>query len=207
MVGTGLTHCKREKDDTMGVLAELQVLLEAANQKLALCSCGVSSNGLTLPSQSGGTPIPSSNSMQTIPSLPAPTLSQENSPADAGHPTDSIRVALPVSDPITSAPPPIDAFLLAPSPWNLSAPPSLQDLLPDSASVLANGIDTSTLDIYPSSWPLNIPPPTVLYHLVDVFFNCVPLADRLIHKPTFMVGLRQVPTSLEFPYVRFAYRK
>ncbi|KAG8912772.1 hypothetical protein FRC00_003799, partial [Tulasnella sp. 408] len=49
--------------------------------------------------------------MQTIPSLPVPNLSQEDSPADTGYPTDAPRVALPVSDPITSAPPPIDAFL------------------------------------------------------------------------------------------------
>ncbi|KAG8941093.1 hypothetical protein FRC04_004713 [Tulasnella sp. 424] len=41
----------------------------------------------------------------------------------------------------------------------------------------------------------------VLYHLVEIFFNSVPLASRLIHKPTFMVGLRQVPTSSEFPHV------
>ncbi|KAG9047466.1 hypothetical protein FS837_002180 [Tulasnella sp. UAMH 9824] len=182
-------------------IAELQALLEAANQKLALCSCGASSNGLTFFSQSGGTSASPSDNIQTISSLPVSNLSQEDSPADAGHLTDAIRVALSVSDTITSAPPPIDAFLLAPSPWNLSAPPSLPALLPDSASVLADGIDAATFDICPSSWPLNIPPPMVLYHLVDVFFDSVPLADRLIHKPTFMVGLRQVPTSPEFPHV------
>ncbi|KAG8969216.1 hypothetical protein FRC05_001180 [Tulasnella sp. 425] len=50
-------------------------------------------------------------------------------------------------------------------------------------------------------WPLNIPPPDTLHHLVNTFFSSVPLASRLIHKPTFMASLRLVPTSASFPHV------
>ncbi|KAG9043658.1 hypothetical protein FS837_009293 [Tulasnella sp. UAMH 9824] len=51
------------------------------------------------------------------------------------------------------------------------------------------------------AWPLNIPPPDLLHHLVELFFNSVPMATRLIHRPTFMTNLQQIPTSPEFPHV------
>ncbi|KAG8918539.1 hypothetical protein FRC00_012373, partial [Tulasnella sp. 408] len=52
------------------------------------------------------------------------------------------------------------------------------------------------------NWPLNIPPPDILHHLVETFFSSVPLATRLIHRPSFMANLQKVPTSPDFPYVR-----
>ncbi|KAG8892315.1 hypothetical protein FRC01_014232, partial [Tulasnella sp. 417] len=51
------------------------------------------------------------------------------------------------------------------------------------------------------NWPLNIPPPDILYHLVETFFSSVPLATRLIHRPSFMANLQKVPTSPDFPHV------
>lgn len=189
----------------MDVVAELQALLEAANQKLSLCSCEASSRGLTFFPHSRSTGASPSNNEQTIPPLPISNSLQEYPPADASYLTSAITTALLVPDPITFSSPPIDAFLLAPSPWNLSGLLSLSTLHVSYFPALADDINSTTFDICPSSWPLNIPPPTVLYHLVGVFFNSVPLADRLIHKPSFMVGLSQVPTSPEFPYVRSAY--
>lgn len=56
-------------------------------------------------------------------------------------------------------------------------------------------------EVLPAAWPPALPPPPVLNHLVETFFTCVPLASRLIHKPTFMAALQHSPTSLEFPYV------
>lgn len=56
------------------------------------------------------------------------------------------------------------------------------------------------LEVTLNIWPLNIPPPATLFHLVEIFFSSVPLAGRLIHKPTFISNLRQVPTSPEFPH-------
>lgn len=69
----------------------------------------------------------------------------------------------------------------------------------DSTSYVADGIGSVTFDVLPSAWPPNLPPPAVLYHLVETFFASVPLASRLIHKPSFMIALRQLPTSLDFP--------
>ncbi|KAG8940390.1 hypothetical protein FRC04_005274 [Tulasnella sp. 424] len=51
------------------------------------------------------------------------------------------------------------------------------------------------------TWPLNIPPPDLLHHLVETFFASVPFAARLIHRPTFMTNLQQIPTSPDFPHV------
>ncbi|KAG8997272.1 hypothetical protein FRB95_003578 [Tulasnella sp. JGI-2019a] len=52
-----------------------------------------------------------------------------------------------------------------------------------------------------TTWPPNIPPPELLHHLVETVFNCVPLATRLIHRPTFMANLLQSSTSANFPHV------
>lgn len=160
-------------------IAELQALLDVANGKLSRCSCGASS---TLP--------PST----TLDPTRAPTLTTSNI-------TSCGPSAIHVPDSMTSVPPPIDAFLLPPSPWNVNGPPPAPYLpfYPTPTSVEA--LNTTTFDVCPASWPLNIPPPLVLHHLVEIFFNSVPLASRLIHKPTFMLGLRQVPTSPEFPHV------
>ncbi|KAG8939577.1 hypothetical protein FRC04_006222 [Tulasnella sp. 424] len=54
---------------------------------------------------------------------------------------------------------------------------------------------SATFELTTDIWPLNIPPPATLHHLVETFFSSVPLASRLIHKPTFMASLRLVPTS------------
>ncbi|KAG9039774.1 hypothetical protein FRB95_007201 [Tulasnella sp. JGI-2019a] len=50
------------------------------------------------------------------------------------------------------------------------------------------------------SWPDKIPPPELLHHLVDTFFTCVPHANRVIHKPTFMNSLLEHPSHLSFPH-------
>ncbi|KAG8969215.1 hypothetical protein FRC05_001179 [Tulasnella sp. 425] len=60
---------------------------------------------------------------------------------------------------------------------------------------------SATFELTTDIWPLNIPPPATLHHLVETFFSSVPLASRLIHKPTFMASLRLVPTSASFPPV------
>ncbi|KAG8891634.1 hypothetical protein FRB99_003441, partial [Tulasnella sp. 403] len=66
----------------------------------------------------------------------------------------------------------------------------------------ANPGSTGSLNSYAvlePNWPNNIPPPELLHHLVDTFFTCVPMATRVLHKPSFMTGLLESPTSLKFP--------
>ncbi|KAG9027771.1 hypothetical protein FRB95_007403 [Tulasnella sp. JGI-2019a] len=67
-------------------------------------------------------------------------------------------------------------------------------------------LSTATDDAMGSSiasdiWPLNIPPPELLHHLVETVFNSVPLASRTIHRPSFMASLSNLPSSPEFPHV------
>ncbi|KIO22774.1 hypothetical protein M407DRAFT_216020 [Tulasnella calospora MUT 4182] len=138
----------------MDALAELQALLEAANQKLARCTCGAFSHvsAFSLPD---GSPSSSDNNTETISSLVPPNPTQDRPTPSTG------LMALPVPDPMTSAPPPIQAFLLAPSPWNLSGPPPLSSVLLHPAPVSDGDVNSTVFDVCPISWPLNIPPPMV----------------------------------------------
>ncbi|KAG8996146.1 hypothetical protein FRB94_008536 [Tulasnella sp. JGI-2019a] len=54
-------------------------------------------------------------------------------------------------------------------------------------------------------WPINIPPPELLHHLVETVLACVPLANRIIHRPTFMANLAKPPSSLDFPHVNLLH--
>ncbi|QRV76597.1 Fungal specific transcription factor domain [Ceratobasidium sp. AG-Ba] len=49
-------------------------------------------------------------------------------------------------------------------------------------------------------WPRRLPPPDLLHHLIDVFFNCYPHAHYLLHRPTFMASLTFPPKSPAFPH-------
>ncbi|KAG9015673.1 hypothetical protein FRB90_004492 [Tulasnella sp. 427] len=175
-------------------------LLDAAYERLSRCSCAASSTPLehllACEAPSSTTPTyPFGPGFTSV----APSLSLEL-PPPAALSSGSILVDGPASDPTIAAPPSIEAFLLPPSPWNTGRPP-LADRTFYSSSVPMQETPPNTFDVCPSSWPLNMPPPAVLFHLVDIFFSSVPLASRLLHKPTFMAALRQVPTSPEFPHV------
>ncbi|KAG8727106.1 hypothetical protein FRC12_022802 [Ceratobasidium sp. 428] len=52
-----------------------------------------------------------------------------------------------------------------------------------------------------AEWPPRLPPPDLLNHLVEVFFNCHPHAHYLLHRPTFMVSLTLPPRSPKFPHI------
>ncbi|QRW05380.1 Fungal specific transcription factor domain [Ceratobasidium sp. AG-Ba] len=49
-------------------------------------------------------------------------------------------------------------------------------------------------------WPCRLPQPSLLYHLVEVFFSCYPHAHYLLHRPTFMASLALPPRSPRFPH-------
>ncbi|KAJ1311249.1 hypothetical protein OPQ81_009748 [Rhizoctonia solani] len=60
--------------------------------------------------------------------------------------------------------------------------------------------DESAQQVIPHDWPSRIPAPDLLHHLIDVFFNCYPLAHYLLHRPTFMASLLLPPRSPAFPH-------
>lgn len=74
---------------------------------------------------------------------------------------------------------------------------------PPSASISAYitaTADTEQQLVY-NDWPRRLPPPDLLHHLIELFFNCYPHAHHLLHRPTFMASLMYPPKSPAFPHV------
>ncbi|KAG9043659.1 hypothetical protein FS837_009294 [Tulasnella sp. UAMH 9824] len=170
-------------------IAELKAYVQATNDALAKCTCGAA-HSLKLfssPSDANAT-SPSDRDSASPPTISSPP----NPPGTHG---ESLSTAL-----LFSSAPAISSFLLPPSPWDTRQPPLLPIHLLDPLAPFVPG-SPGGFDISTTVWPLNIPPPPVLFHLVETFFSSVPLASRLIHKPTFMLNIRQLPTSPDFPHV------
>ncbi|KAG8987392.1 hypothetical protein FRB93_004852 [Tulasnella sp. JGI-2019a] len=75
------------------------------------------------------------------------------------------------------------------------------DLAPPTPDQPNNG----PMTLSTAAWPPNIPAPELLHHLVETVFSCVPLASRLIHRPTFLANLQKPPTSVDFPHVNILH--
>ncbi|KAG8857248.1 hypothetical protein FRB96_005923 [Tulasnella sp. 330] len=75
---------------------------------------------------------------------------------------------------------------------------SVDDLQQPPAPVLHTWHGNTTVST--TLWPRNIPPPELLHHLAETVFNAVPLATRIIHRPTFMASLALSPSSPAFPH-------
>lgn len=56
-----------------------------------------------------------------------------------------------------------------------------------------------------NNWPLDLPPPEILLHLIDTLFLCNPLFTRLVHRPSFMPNLLLNPNDPRFPSVAFLH--
>lgn len=65
------------------------------------------------------------------------------------------------------------------------------------------GTDTpllsSSMDIMWSHWPVNLPHPELIRHLVEMFFLFHPHASRLFHRGTFIASLSYPPDHPDFP--------
>ncbi|KAG9006325.1 hypothetical protein FRB93_008814 [Tulasnella sp. JGI-2019a] len=78
-----------------------------------------------------------------------------------------------------------------------------------TAETLINGsVDGTPLSVVgpndestfgPLGWPLYVPPPELLHHLAETFFDSMPHAPRLIHRQSFMSSLAAPPLSKQFP--------
>lgn len=77
-----------------------------------------------------------------------------------------------------------------------SAPTSLTFDTAISASTSASGTGHELIH---SSYPAQLPPPPLLDHLLELFFEKVPFGDRLVHRPSFMASLRYPPNSPPYP--------
>jgi len=82
-------------------------------------------------------------------------------------------------------------------------PPNPADMPPDPADLFPHLFPTDPLPVEMTrhDWPLNVPPPDLLLHLVDTFFACAPFASHIVHQPTFMANLLKPAASPDFPHV------
>lgn len=165
--------------------AELRNLLQVAEDKLAKCTCGAAHSA----------PLPGFAVDMDTASPPESAFTFVTTSAASAlqpiQPPSSLSVA-------SSLNPPFSAMSIG----SLLAPQSLWDPLGiDSTPITPPMSDSGTFELTTDIWPLNIPPRDTLQHLVETFFSSVPLASRLIHKPSFMMSLQQVPTSPGFPHV------
>lgn len=165
--------------------AELRKLLEAAEGKLANCTCGAAHS----------TPPPGFVVDTDPASPPENTFTFATTSAVSAllplQPLSSLTVTYTLNPPFSAMS--IGSLLVPQSAWD---PMGI-----DPTPVTPPMSEPGTFDLTRDIWPLNIPPPDTLQHLVEVFFSSVPLASRLIHKPSFMINLQQVPTSPEFPHI------
>ncbi|KAG9002104.1 hypothetical protein FRB93_011877 [Tulasnella sp. JGI-2019a] len=155
-------------------VAELELILDLKDAQLSACTCrNISSPGFSVQ-------VPQAPPLQVVPAA------SEHTPSPLavgiGH-TPSVAVA-----PLMSA---------GISPLMSECSISVQDHIGlYSSPMLPEGMAVST-----TVWPPNIPPLELLRHLADTVFNSVPLASRIIHRPTFMASLSLPPSSRDFPHV------
>lgn len=181
-------------------IAKLRELLEAANARLERCTCGAAASAPTNIPRPGAPSALMIGRSQHSSSSATSQLALEHSHVAPDLRHDGVMASNRVPNLALSSPS-SGAFSTPNNLRNIGGLPTPSILTFDSSSFLADGIGTVTFDLFPSAWPPNLPPPAVLYHLVETFFASVPLASRLIHKPTFMVALQQLPTSLDFPHL------
>lgn len=177
---------------------ELRELLQEANAKLACCTCGAATGAPANNVEPEALSALTGGGSQSGEFAAVPQLALKNSHVTPdssfeGFVAESLIPNVGFSSPTSGY------FLLPNNLRNIDSVPTPSISTVDASSFLADGVGSAILDILPSAWPSSLPPPVIVYHLVETFFTSVPLASRLIHKPTFMVNLRQVPTSPDFP--------
>lgn len=52
-----------------------------------------------------------------------------------------------------------------------------------------------------AGWNPDLPPPTIVNHLIDVFFKCDPCGSRILHRPSFMAAMQLPAYHSKFPHV------
>lgn len=52
-----------------------------------------------------------------------------------------------------------------------------------------------------AGWNPDLPPPSIVNHLIDVFFKCDPCASRILHRPSFLAAMQLPAYHSKFPHV------
>ncbi|TYJ54905.1 hypothetical protein B9479_004413 [Cryptococcus floricola] len=66
--------------------------------------------------------------------------------------------------------------------------------------ILDAAIQSSFRDLLWPGWPTTLPPPSMVDHLVEIFFTTIPSITRVIHRQSFLARLSLPPTHPEFPH-------
>lgn len=78
---------------------------------------------------------------------------------------------------------------------SFTSPPGSLPNLGFGARTAAGPPMPTSQDLVHSSYPAQLPPPLLLDHLLELFFDKVPFGDRLVHRPSFMASIRQNPPN------------
>lgn len=68
-----------------------------------------------------------------------------------------------------------------------------------SSSANTPNSNNSHTEVTLSTYPTSLPPPYLIDHLVDLFFSSIPYSNRILHRPSFMAALRELPGSRKYP--------
>lgn len=52
-----------------------------------------------------------------------------------------------------------------------------------------------------AGWNPDLPSPSIVNHLIDVFFKCDPCGSRILHRPSFLAAMQLPPYHSKFPHV------
>lgn len=56
-------------------------------------------------------------------------------------------------------------------------------------------------DLLIAGWNPDLPSPTIVNHLIDVFFKCDPCGSRILHRPSFLAAMQLPAYHSKFPHV------
>ena len=52
-----------------------------------------------------------------------------------------------------------------------------------------------------AGWNPDLPPPAIVNHFIEVFFNCDPCGSRILHRPSFLAAMQLPAYHSKFPHV------
>lgn len=136
-----------------------------------------------LPSSS--TPSSIQNSPTSIQSVPS--NSRPGSASTMSFPSDLESILSPSSLDV-------NAQMINPYFWNGNS-----HLIEGASIRIDTPLRSSGMDVIWSHWPVNLPDPELIRHLVDMFFLFHPHASRLFHRGTFITSLSYPPDHPDFP--------
>ena len=139
-------------------------------------------NGLT-PSDSNSSGPPPSRPPTSIPSkYPTPSTGNISLDDTSAWLQNAVSSNLPQANSI----------------FGMNAPAAPVQSIADQPSF--DNFDLGSFFLVPANWPLGLPSPFLLEHLLETFFSSVPHHPRILHRPSLLARVKLPPTSPNFPH-------